>query len=100
MFESGHFLEDEKKQALNEVIQTGKILNNAVWGRKRAIGGTTIAWGGQSLPFTSIDFEKRERVQNSGWPLSFEWMTKYYAEANTFMGIGNMSYTTDMLPHI
>ena len=43
VLESGHFGEDEKKQALNEVQQTGKILSNAVWGRKRAVGGTTIA---------------------------------------------------------
>ncbi len=100
VLESGHFCEDEKKQALNEVQQTGKILSNAIWGRKRAVGGTTIAWGGQSLPFTSIDFEKRDWVQNSGWPLSFEEMTKYYAEANAFMGIDNMNYTTDILPHI
>ena len=100
VLESGHFGEDEKKQALNEVQQTGKILSNAVWGRKRVVGGTTIAWGGQSLPFTSIDFEKRDWVQNSGWPLLFEEMTKYYAEANAFMGIDDMNYTTDILPHI
>ncbi len=100
VLESGHFGEDEKKQALNEVEQTGKILNNAIWGRKRAVGGTTIAWGGQSLPFTSIDFEKREWVQNSGWPLAYGEMTKYYAEANAFMGIDNMNYTTDILPYI
>ena len=100
VLESGHFGEDEKKQALNEVQQTGKILNNAVWGRKRAVGGTTIAWGGQSLPFTSIDFEKREWVPHSGWSVSYEEMIKYYAEANAFMGIDNMNYTTDILPHI
>ena len=100
LLESGHFGEDEKKQALNEVQQTGKILNNAISGRKRAVGGTTIAWGGQSLPFTSIDFEKREWVQNSGWPVSYEEMTKYYEEANAFMGVDNMNYTTDILPHI
>jgi len=100
LFESGHFGEDEKKQALNEVEQTGKTLNNAIWGRKRAVGGTTIAWGGQSLPFTAIDFEKREWVQNSGWPVPYDEMKKYYAEANAFMGVDDMNYTTDILPHI
>src|SRR4051812_21093393 len=60
LIESGHFTEDDKRQVLNNVDQTGKILEAAVSGRKRAIGGTTIAWGGQSLPFSSIDFEKRE----------------------------------------
>lgn len=46
LIESGHFEEDEKRQVLNEVVQTGKTLNSSVWGRKRAVGGTTIAWGG------------------------------------------------------
>ena len=100
LLESGHFGEDEKKQALNEVEQTGKTLNNAIWGRKRAVGGTTIAWGGQSLPFTAIDFEKRDWVQNSGWPVSYDEMIKYYDEANAFMSVDNMNYTTDILPHI
>ncbi len=100
VLESGHFIEDNKKQELNNVVQEGKILNNAVWGRKRAVGGTTIAWGGQSLPFTSIDFEKRDWVQNSGWPLSYDDMKEHYAEANAFMGIDNMNYSTDIVPHI
>src|SRR4051812_18984583 len=56
IIESGHFFEDEEKQELNSVEQTGKIVKNAVWGRKRVIGGTTISWGGQSLPFTPLDF--------------------------------------------
>ena len=60
LVESGHFEEDESRQALNTVSQSGKIVTNAVWGRKRAIGGTTIAWGGQSLPFGPLDFQERD----------------------------------------
>jgi hypothetical protein len=100
IIESGHIGEDEERQSLNEVEQTGKLMNNAVWGRKRAVGGTTIAWGGQSLPFTSIDFEKREWIKNSGWPLKFEELEKYYNEANSFMGIDNLNYSSDIFPRI
>lgn len=100
VFESGHFNEDKEKQKLNEVEQTGKLLGNAVWGRKRAVGGTTIAWGGQSLPFTSIDFEKRGWVINSGWPIAYEDLLPFYNEANSFMGIDTMNYSTDIFPKI
>ena len=100
ILETGHFGEDEERQALNEVEQTGKTLNNAIWGRKRAVGGTTLAWGGQSLPFTDIDFEKREWVANSGWPIDLKILQPYYDEANTFMGIDNLNYGTDILPGI
>lgn len=100
VFESGHFNEDEEKQKLNEIEQKGKFLENAVWGRKRAIGGTTIAWGGQSLPFTSIDFEKRDWVKNSGWPISLKDIEPFYNEANSFMDIDTLNYSTDIFPKI
>jgi hypothetical protein len=96
LIESGHFEEDEKKQQLNEVENIGKFLNNAVWGRKRAIGGTTLAWGGQSLPFTSIDFSHRPWVQNSGWPISLDDIADYYHKANAFMGIDDLNYHNDI----
>ncbi len=100
MFETGHYGEDPSRQSLNEVQQTGKILNNSVWGRKRAIGGTTIAWGGQSLPFTPLDFAKKEWLVNSGWPVSYEEVKPWYNAANEFMKIDTLNYTTDIFPKI
>ena len=97
LLESGHFSEDEKRQELNTVEQTGKNLSNAVWGRKRAIGGTTIAWGGQSLPFSPIDFEVRDWVSNSGWPLDYSDLLDYYNQANAFMKIDTRDYDEDVL---
>ena len=100
MIESGHFDIDEEKQKLNVVENTGKVLENAVWGRKRAIGGTTLAWGGQSLPFTAIDFSSRSWVQNSGWPVAYKEMAGYYHRANTFMGIDTLDYREDIFKRI
>ncbi len=100
VLESGHFGEDADKQQLNEVQQSGKVLENAVVGRKRAIGGTTIAWGGQSLMFGSLDFMQRDWVQNSGWPLSQEDLLDYYKEANAFMGVDRLDYKNDIFPGI
>ena len=96
LIESGHFNIDEEKQKLNEVEQSGKELKSAIWGRKRAIGGTTLAWGGQSLPFSKIDFEKREWMENSGWPLNYEDLEPYYKEANVFMKIDQLNYRGDI----
>jgi choline dehydrogenase-like flavoprotein len=97
LIESGHFTEDEQRQRLNDLVQKGKFLSTATEGRKRAVGGTTIAWGGQSLPFSKIDFENREWLENKGWPISFEEVSCYYDEANKFMGIDNEGYTDRML---
>ena len=100
IIESGNFIENEEKQKLNSVEQTGKSVKNAVWGRKRVIGGTTISWGGQSLPFTPLDFEERDWVQNSGWPISFEELVPYYKSADQFMDIDTLNYSSDIFSKI
>ena len=85
VIESGHFEEDEQRQVLNEAEQTGKIVENVIIGRKRAIGGTSIAWGGQSLPFTQLDFEEKEWISDSGWPIKLRDLMPYYPIANRFL---------------
>jgi hypothetical protein len=92
LIESGLFDLNERHQQLNNVILTGKNMNGITSGRKRAVGGTTLAWGGQSLPFSELDFEERNWVNNSGWPLKYKDIGRYYAEANKFMGIDNSVY--------
>lgn len=92
LIESGSFELDAKYQVLNNVVLTGKKMNGVTDGRKRAIGGTTLAWGGQSLPFSPIDFEHRAWVNNNGWPITYEDIYPYYAKANSFMGISSNHY--------
>jgi choline dehydrogenase-like flavoprotein len=96
LIESGHFKPDDDRQALNEIEETGKRLGDAVWTRKRIIGGTTTAWGGQSLPFSPIDFAARDWVEGSGWPIGYETLWPYYARANAFMGVDTLNYDTDI----
>lgn len=97
VIESGHFEHDDERQSLNDIEQAAKKMSNAVWNRKRAIGGTTIAWGGQSLPFGALDFEKRDWVEHSGWPISFETLRPYYDIANRFMAVDENNYDSDIL---
>lgn len=92
VLESGHLVEDDERQSLNVVEQSGKPFGDAVWNRKRAIGGTTIAWGGQSLPFIELDFQNRSWVDLSGWPIRHADLREYYDAANEFMGVDNLDY--------
>lgn len=100
IIESGHFEYDSTKQSLNKVVNTGKVLSTAVEGRVRAIGGTTITWGGQSLPFSKLDFSERPWLSGSGWPINYEEVAKYYNEANDFMGIDTLNYKDDIFKKI
>jgi choline dehydrogenase-like flavoprotein len=100
IIESGHFEEDDKRQILNAVEQTGKRVENAENGRKRAVGGTSIAWGGQSLPFSPLDFEEKNWIENSGWPISFDDLKPFYPSANRFLNIDEWDYEGDIFERL
>lgn len=44
-------------------------------GRFRATGGSTNRWGGQILELDDLDFQKRDAVPGSGWPIAKSSLT-------------------------
>lgn len=61
--------------------------------RTRLLGGTTSVWGGRCIPFDPIDFEYRDYVPFSGWPVSWEELQQYYKRAHIFCECGEYSYS-------
>lgn len=96
LLESGEMKPDVSRQDLNRIEQIGKPLSNPVTTRVRAVGGTTNSWGGQSLPFLPLDFERRDWVENSGWPIAFEEVSQFYDRANRFIGVDALDYRGDI----
>ncbi|MFN3746395.1 MAG: GMC oxidoreductase [Hyphomicrobiaceae bacterium] len=48
---------------------------------RSAFGGTSWGWAGLCTQFDDIDFETREHVPGSGWPLTHSEVAPYYARA-------------------
>ena len=48
--------------------------------RARMFGGTTNIWSGKWKMLEPIDFEKKDWIPNSGWPISFEELLPFYKE--------------------
>jgi len=63
-------------------------------GRMKALGGTTRLWGGQLTAFSRADFV-REIEGVSGWPISFDEMSRYVERAVTFLGVKNANQYLD-----
>lgn len=55
-------------------------------GRARVLGGATSRWRGRCAAFSPIDFEAREWVPNSGWPIPFEQLAQYFPAAQIHCG--------------
>lgn len=60
--------------------------------RSRRLGGTTALWVGRCLPLDPIDFESRDYVKNSGWPIRFEELARFYPRANEYCHAGDYVY--------
>jgi choline dehydrogenase-like flavoprotein len=56
-------------------------------GRMRAFGGATRRWAGQLIRMESIDFEKRDWVPRSGWPITLRDLEPFYDRAERFLGL-------------
>lgn len=56
---------------------------------RRALGGTSSLWGGRCVPLDSIDFERRDYIPRSGWPLSSADLAPYYAKACELLTAGD-----------
>lgn len=48
---------------------------------RRGIGGTSWLWGGRCVAFEPEDFESRDHVPLSGWPIRYEDVAPFYAAA-------------------
>lgn len=64
-------------------------------GIRRMVGGTTTVWGGRCVPLEDIDFERRDYVPESGWPISREELLPYYRRASEFCGAGAFEYAIE-----
>ena len=56
--------------------------------RCQGIGGTSRLWGGRCVALDDIDFEKRDHVPFSGWPIPHAEIANHYREALAFLGCG------------
>ncbi len=55
--------------------------------RFRYFGGSGNRWGGVSLPLDPADFEARDWVPRSGWPITLEQLKPYYNRASDLLEI-------------
>ncbi|MFT0876290.1 GMC family oxidoreductase [Rhodopseudomonas sp. G2_2311] len=78
--ESGGLKQDRKALSLYEGVSVGHPVELTV-GRYRVLGGSSIMWGGRCARLDPMDFECRDWIPRSGWPISYDELTPYYERA-------------------
>ena len=61
------------------------------FGFARQLGGASNLWAGRLAAFDPIDFERREWIPHSGWPISRNDLDPYYTRAGDILGIPGSS---------
>jgi choline dehydrogenase-like flavoprotein len=77
-------------------------------GRLRFLGGTTNHWGGRCAPLDELDFQPRDWVPHSGWPIGRAELDPYYLRAREVAGFATpwlsdrdtLAYLNVSLPQI
>ena len=94
LLESGGMKAEDPAQALYEGAVVDERLHSPPHRyRQRRFGGTTTIWGGRCMPLDPIDFETRDYMPNSGWPIDRETLLPYYERANALCEAGAFEYS-------
>lgn len=85
--ESGGTDFDADTQALAEGQNIGETYYDLETTRLRLFGGTAAIWGGRCAELDAIDFEKRDYIPHSGWPIKKSDLTPFYDRAFNTLGL-------------
>ena len=92
LLEAGGMDYDEQTQSLTKGNITGMEYYELDHSRLRFFGGTTNIWGGRNIPLDRIDFEKRDWVPHSGWPITLDDLQPFYKTAHDSLELGDYDY--------
>jgi choline dehydrogenase-like flavoprotein len=92
LLESGGMSFDAKVQQLYDGAETGAPYLPLDSSRVRYLGGGTNLWGGWCRPMDAIEFEQRDWMPHSGWPIERHTLTPYYPAAQSLCEAGPWLY--------
>jgi choline dehydrogenase-like flavoprotein len=61
--------------------------------RRVVLGGSTCIWGGRCVPLDPIDFEPRDYIPDSGWPISYDEVARHYPRALSYCDAGTFDFS-------
>ncbi|UJP08893.1 GMC oxidoreductase [Microbacterium sp. KUDC0406] len=62
---------------------------------RRGLGGTSAMWGGRCVAFEPIDFEPRDYVPDSDWPIRIDDVQRWYEPTARHLDAGTAVFRSD-----
>src|ERR1700761_3442968 len=92
LLEGGGLDYDDQVQDLYSGQVTGQKYYPLKSTRLHYFGGTSNHWSGYCSPYDTLDFEKRDWLPHSGWPIKRADLDPYYARAQPILDLGPYEY--------
>lgn len=67
---------------------------------RRQVGGTSVIWGGRVVPFDPVDFDPRQYMPNSQWPVKYEQLQPYFSKACEYLKCGRPEFDIRNIPGV
>jgi choline dehydrogenase-like flavoprotein len=96
LLESGGLDFEQATQDLYRGSNIGMPYYDLDHSRLRFFGGTVAIWGGRCALLDPIDFERREWVAHSGWPIRRKDLDPFYRRAHGFFDLGRFNYEEEV----
>jgi hypothetical protein len=64
------------------------------------LGGTSNIWGGRCVPYDPVDFDQRNYIADSIWPIGYEEISRYFQKACNYFFCGDSKFNIHNIPYI
>ncbi len=92
LLEGGGQTLETPAQALQEGESSGHPFQNIGVGRYRVLGGSTVFWGGQVLPFDDFVRGERPWLGCPAWPIASAELDGYFERSYGLLGLGEACF--------
>jgi choline dehydrogenase-like flavoprotein len=92
LLEGGGLVPEEGDRGIYEVLPGPRAALVVDPLRPWYLGGATNHWSGNCRPLDSLDFEQRDWVPHSGWPIDREELVPYYERAQRLAALGDFAW--------
>ena len=86
VIEAGNFRVNPERDKSLVFETTGREMNTQSL-RRQLLGGAGALWAGRCAALNPVDFEKRDWVNHSGWPITYEDLNPHYASARKALSL-------------
>jgi hypothetical protein len=87
LLESGDRVIRRPSETDEKCFQLGIPYKGAEMGRGFGLGGTSSLWGGQMIPISPSDMEKRATLSLDAWPINYSELLPYFNHVKKSLGL-------------